>query len=129
MFGMLGKQPIPLAHQLLEGREPRAILVPTIAEERELEPALVLVVERLEELRRIGHVNEDRNLEAGSRLPHGIELGIVELEPRAVGLARRQAEALVDLADPDGAGLDVGFELGGHLLARPRARRRGNRAS
>ena len=93
-----------------------------------LEPALVVVVERLEELRRIGHVNEDRDLQPRSRLPDRIQLGIVQLQARAVGLAGGQAEALHDLANADRAGLDVGFELRRDLLAGPRPDARGNRA-
>ena len=119
MFGMLREQPVALAHQLLEGGKSRPILIAPVAEERQLEPALVVVVERLEELGRVGHVDEDRDLETRRRLPHRIELGIIELEPRAVGLAGGQAEALVDLADADRARLDVGLELRGDLLADP----------
>ena len=45
------------------------------------------------------------------RLPDRIELGIVELQARAVGLLDGQAEVLHDLAEAERAGLDVGFEL------------------
>ena len=123
------EQAVALGHQLLERGKPRPVLVAAVGIERQLEPALVVVVERLEELRRIGGVDEDRNLEPRGRLPDRIELGIVELEAGAVGLPDAEAEALADLADADRAGLDVGLELGGDLRARTRARRRGGRAS
>ena len=50
--------------------------------ERELEPALVAVVERLEERRRLGDVNQHRHVQPRARLPDRIELGIVHLQPR-----------------------------------------------
>ncbi len=111
-------QPIALRHQLLEAGKPRAILIAPIGIERQFQPPLVVVVERLEELRRIRRVHEHRDLQARRRLPHRIELRIVELQPRAVGLLVGQAEALHDLADAERAGLDVGLELRGDLLAR-----------
>ena len=74
-------------------------------------------VERLEELLRLGGVDEDRQIQPRERLPDRVELRIVDLEPGAVGLSHGEAEALADLADADGAGLDVGFELLHGLLA------------
>ena len=41
-------------------------------------------------------------------VPQRIELGIVDLQSRAIGLGDPQAELLADLADADRAGLDVG---------------------
>ena len=65
-----------------------------IAEQRELEPAFVVVVDRLEELGRIGGVDEDRDLEPRARLPDRIELRIVEVEARTVGLRVRRPKPL-----------------------------------
>ena len=107
---MLLEETVALRHQLFE-RGIVAGRVAPIAEQRELQPALVVVVDRLEELRGIGGMDEDRNLETGARLPERIEIRIVEMEARAVGLARAQAEALADFADADRARLEVGFEL------------------
>ena len=61
-------------------------------------------------------MDEHRNLEPRGRFPDGIELGVVELEAGAVGLLGVQPEALLDLADAGGAGLDVGLELRRDLL-------------
>ena len=108
---VLRHQPIALPHQVLERRKPRAVEVPAVGKQRHLEPALVVVVERLEELRRIRGVDEHRNVEPRRRLPDRIELGIVQLQARSVGLAYGEAEALHDLAEAERAGLDVGFEL------------------
>ncbi len=47
----------------------------------------------------------------------GSSSGSSSLQPGAVGLPGRQAEALHDLADADRAGLDVGLELRGDLRA------------
>ena len=83
-----------------------------------------MVVDRLEELRGIGGVDEDRNLEAGAGFPERIEIGIVEMETRAVGLARAQAETLADLADADRARLEIGFELRDRFLRPARSHAR-----
>ena len=107
---VLAKEVVALGHQLFEGDLTR-LVVAAIGEERELEPALVVEVERLEELLRLGGVDEDREIEPGEGLPDRIQLRVVHLEPAAIGLARGEAEALRDLTDADRAGLDVGFEL------------------
>ena len=113
---MLAEQIVALRHQLLEAREAGRCGYATSREQRQLEPALVGVVDRLEELLRIGGVDEHRKLEPRARVPDRIELGIVELEARAVRLLDRQAEALRDLADADRARGDVGLELRDRLL-------------
>ena len=107
---MLPEQVVALRHQLLEARK-LAGRIATVAEQRQLEPALVVVVDRLEELRGIRRVDEDGNLQPRAGIPDRIELGIVELQARSVRFARAQAEPFADLADADGAGLQVGFEL------------------
>ena len=117
---MTPEEAIALGHQLLE-RRVRRRREPSVAEERQLEPALVLVVDRLEELLRIGGVDEDRNIEPCGGLPDRIELRIVELQARPVALACVEAEALVDLADAERAGLDVGLELLRRALTEPGA--------
>ena len=50
---MLPEQVVAFGHQLVEGDLPR-LVVAAIREQRELEPALVVIVERLEELLRFG---------------------------------------------------------------------------
>jgi hypothetical protein len=71
---------------------------------------------RLEELRRIGRVDEHWQLEPCAGFPDGVEFRIVELQATAVRLARREAETLADLADPDRSRGYVRFELGDRLL-------------
>ena len=90
---VLGEQSIALPHQLFERRKARSIEVAAIRIKRHLQPALVLVVHRLEELRRVGGVDEDRDVQPGRGLPDRIELGIVQLQARAVGLARRSGRS------------------------------------
>jgi len=63
-------------------------------------------------------MDEHRKLEAGGRLPNGIELGVVECEARAVRLADRLAEVLWDLPDAHRSRDDVGLELR-HRALRP----------
>ena len=78
---VLAEQVVALGHQLVE-RDLTGLVVAAIGEERQLEPALVAVVERLEELLRLGGVDEDRHVEPRERLPHRIELGVVHLQAR-----------------------------------------------
>jgi len=74
------EQAIAFGVDLLEGREaiPR---IPAIGIERELEPALVLIVDRLKELLRVGRVDQHGHVETCRGVPDGIELRIVEREP------------------------------------------------
>ena len=74
---MLPEQVVALRHQLLE-RDLAGLIVAAVAEERQLEPALVVHVDRLEELLRFGRVDEDRNVQARARVPERIELRIVD---------------------------------------------------
>ncbi len=113
---MLLEHAVALGHQLLEARE-LAGWIAAVAEERQLEPALVLEVDRLEELLRFGRVDEHRDAQAAGRGPDRVELRIVDGEAGPVGLAEAQAEALRDFADADGAGLDVRLELRDRLRA------------
>ena len=74
---MLAEQVVALRHQLFEAR--KAVLrIATVREQRELEPTLVRVVDRLEELLRIGGVDEHRKPEPRARVPDRIELGVVD---------------------------------------------------
>ena len=66
VFGCLRDHVVALGHQLLEAD---AGLVAAIGIERELEPALVGVVERLEERRRLGDVDEHRDVQPRARRP------------------------------------------------------------
>src|SRR4029077_9644726 len=93
----------------------------TSREKLELEPALIMVVHRLEEFLWISRVDEHRKLEARGRLPNGIELGVVEGEARTVRLADRLAEVLWDLADAHRSRSHVGLELRHRALRPPRS--------
>ena len=59
-------------------------------------------------------MNQDRHVQSRARVPDRIQLGIVQLEPSAVGLLVPQADLFEDF-QALGAGLDVLFEL----LGRP----------
>ena len=69
---MPAEQVVALGHQLLEARKP-VRRIAAVGEERELEPALVVVVDRLEELLRIGGVDEHRQVQPRARVPDRIE--------------------------------------------------------
>ena len=123
---MLAEHVVALGHQLLERHLARLVVAP-IGEQRQLEPALVLDVLRLEELLRLGGVNERRHVEPRERVPQRIDLGIVDLQARAIRLGDAQAELLADFADAERAGLDVGVELLNRLVAPSPDRRCGSR--
>ena len=110
VFGLRANRRLRSRHELLEGDAAR-LGGGAAREERQLQPALVVEVVRREERLRLGGVDEHRDVEARRRLPDRIELGVVDLQARAVGLLDVQAEALGDLADADRAGGDVGLEL------------------
>src|SRR5687768_604919 len=114
---MLPQQVVPLRHELLECREPVRRITPP-REKAQLQPPLVVLVDRLPELLRVGRVNEDRNPEARARLPYRVQCRIIDAEASAVTLRDREAEAFRDLADTDRSRRDVGFELR-HRLLRP----------
>src|SRR6185503_6183014 len=105
-------------HELLEAWK-LVCRVPPPGEQRELEPPLVRVVDRLEELLWIGGMDEDGELEARAGVPDGIEVGIVELESRTVRFLDRQSEVLADLAHADRARRDIRLELCDRLLRPP----------
>ena len=108
VFRCFGEQPIALRHQRLERREVRR-RAPPLGMHLQLEPALVLLVDRLEKRRGLAGVDQHRNVEARARRPHRIELGVVNRDALAVAALQRQAEVLEDLQAAR-AGLDVGFE-------------------
>ena len=62
-------------------------------------------------------MNEDRDSELAGRSPDRVELGIVDPQTRAIGLAHSQAEALHDLAETERSGLDVLSQLLRRALA------------
>ena len=112
---MLAEHVVALRHQLLEAR--KAILrIAAIGKERQLEPALIVIVDRLEKFLRVGRVNEHRQLEPRACVPDRIELRVVDPQTRAVGLLDGEAEALGNFADANRAGGDIGFELLDRLL-------------
>ena len=105
------------AVELLETRELGG-RIPAIRKQRQLEPALVLAVDGLEELRRIGRVDEDCQIQTRASIPNRVKLRIVDVQARTIGLANTQAEPFHDLANAHRPGLDVGLELL-HGLRRP----------
>ena len=113
------EHPVALRHQLLEARKAVLRILPA-GKHVQLEPALVVEVHRRPELRGIGHVNQHRDVQPGAGLPDRVEIGVVHLEARAVGLARGQAEVLEDL-QPDGAVLHALFDLRDRALLPARA--------
>ncbi len=119
VFGCRRSRLSPFGHQLLERRK----LFGRIAaarEQRELEPAFVLVIDRLPELLRVSGVNEDRQLEPGRRLKDRIERRVVEGKTGSVGLLGREAEALTNLTDAHRTRGHVRFELRHRPLGPPR---------
>ena len=62
-------------------------------------------------------MDQDGHVQPCAGGPDRIQLGIVELQPAAIGPAQAQAEVLEDL-QPLGARLDVSLELGGGLRAK-----------
>ena len=110
VFGCLRKTVVAFRQQLFE-RHATRLVVAAIGKQGELQPPLVVHVERLEEFLRLGRVDEDGNAQTTERRPDRIELGIVDAQPRAIGLSVAKAERLRHFTDADRAGLDVGFEL------------------
>ena len=104
---------VALGHQLLEAD---AGLMTPIGIERQLEPPFVRVVERLEECRGLGDVNQHGHVEPRARLPDRIELRIVDLQAAAVGFPIEHPQILEDL-QAHRARIDVFFELASGLLA------------
>jgi hypothetical protein len=107
---MLAEHVVALGQQLVE-RHPARLVVASIGKQRQLEPALVVHVERLEEFLRLRGVDERRHAEAGKRRPDRVEFRIVDSQPRSVGLPVAQPERLRHFADADCAGFQVRFEL------------------
>ena len=77
VFGVLAEHAIALGEQLLEARE-LAGRIAAIAIERQLEPALVVHVDGLEELLRLRGVDEHGHPKPAADLPDWIELRIVD---------------------------------------------------
>src|SRR5206468_7683657 len=109
-LGMFAKQVVALGHELVEARKAVGGISAS-GEERQLEPALVAVVDRLEELLRIRRVNEHRNPEPCAGVPERIQRRIVERETRAICLRDREAEALRYLSDAHRTGGHVRLQL------------------
>ena len=108
---------VAFLHELVEVR----MLVRGYAtswKERQLEPSLVGVVDRLVELLRVSGVDEHWKLQASGSSPNRIEVRIVEREAGAVCLADRLPKALADFADADRPGGSVSLELR-HRALRP----------
>ena len=117
---MLADHVVALGHQLFE-RHLARLVVAAIGEQRQLEPALVVHVLRLEELLRLGGVDERRHVELREFIPQRIDLGIIDLQSRAIGLGDAQSKLLADFADAERAGLDVGAQLLNRLVRPARA--------
>src|SRR5687767_11857296 len=70
---MAAEEVVTLGHQLLESHTAR-LVVAAIPKQRKLEPALILHIERREELLRLRGMNERWNPEAAKRLPDRVEI-------------------------------------------------------
>ena len=108
---MSGEEAVAFGHQLFERGETRAIRIAAVRIERQLEPALVVIVDRLEELGGIGSVDVHGNLQTRACLPDGIEFGIIELQARTVGLLRRQPEFFMISRGPSRPALTSSLDL------------------
>ena len=112
---VLSEQVVALRNQRLEAGI--AILrIAALGEQRLLQPSLVCVVQRTEELLRIAGVDEHRELQSRAGVPDGVQLGIVELEARTIRLANGQPKALRDLANAHRAIGHVRLQLRHGLL-------------
>jgi hypothetical protein len=80
------EQPIALRHQCLEGWIPIG-RIRAIGEQRQLKPPLVAHVDRLEEFRRIGGVDEHGKVQACAGVPEGRQLRVIQFEPGSIRLA------------------------------------------
>ena len=69
-----------------------------------------MIVDRFEEGLRLADVDQDGHVQPRARLPHRVELGVVDTQAAAVGFRVEHAEILENL-EPAGARLDVVFEL------------------
>src|SRR5690606_15089728 len=78
-LGVLAEEVVPLLHERLEVDLVRTVVAP-VGEERELQPPLVLQIERLVERRWLRGMDERRNIESGHGLPDRIELRIVDAQ-------------------------------------------------
>jgi hypothetical protein len=76
---------------------------------------------RLEELLRLRGVNERRHIEPREFIPERVDVGIVDLQSRAIRLGDAQSKLLAHLAHAQRAGLDVGAQLGNRLVRPARA--------
>ena len=104
---------IALGHELLEAD---AVLMTTIRKQSQLEPALVMRVDRIEERLRLSDVNQHRDVQPDAGVPDRIEFRVVDAQPAAIGFSVEHAEILEDL-QPQRAGLDVLLELPGRFHA------------
>src|SRR5688572_31259454 len=78
----------------------------------ELQPALVVLVDRVEEGRRLGGMDQNRNAQLSRLAPHRVEPGIVGADPLPAAVFEVHAEILEDL-EADGTGLpDILLQLG-----------------
>ena len=85
--------------------------------QRQLQPSLVGVIERIEKRLRLGDVDQHRHVEPRARLPNRIELRLVHAQTTAVRLAIEHAEVLEHL-QADRTRFDVRFELGRRFRSR-----------
>ncbi len=105
-----------LGHQRLEGRVALR-RTGALRELRELEPALVVLVDRLEEGARLAGMDEHRDAELARLAPEREDARVVHRHALAGGVLHLHAEVLEDL-EPDGAALlHVALELRRGALA------------
>ena len=106
-----GKESVLLRDQLVP-REIGLLGLVAVGAEFELEPALVVFVHGLKETGGVGGVDEDGDFIFCADRPDAVEARVVGFDALALAVLEHHAEVLPDL-EADGAGLDVGFDLGG----------------
>ena len=106
-----GEEAVLLRDQLVP-REIGLLGLVAVGAEFELEPTLVVLVHRLEEAGGITGVDEHGDLILGAHSPDAVEARVVGFDALALAVLEHHAEVLPDL-EADGAGFDVGFDLGG----------------
>ena len=110
------EQPVPFGHDRLEARV--AIRRETATGPHDqLEPPLVVTVDRLRELARLARVDQHRDVQPGTHLPDRVKLEVVYRHPPPLGVTHCQTEVLEQL-QPDGTCCHVPFELGRRPVAK-----------
>src|SRR5687768_3948262 len=121
-MGVDERRPRVLAeHAMLLGddRRPRRILAGrarALGALLQLEPALVVLVVRLEELARLGGVDENRDAQLARLAPHRIETRIIHRHPLPRAILQVEPKVLEDLESASPR-FHVALELSGGVSA------------